>query len=958
MSLPGPAKTALNQSSKLKLEDANSLYLAGKITQFIYNADTVQPFHFNQEVLRICKLAAQWYQGMAYHIWYNPKHWQAASPFFIYARGINALKIIFGQDNGSDYLTRLKHRLSILNVTPRNYTWDFFSSHYIVYFKFNLLGKHSYLGMSSTTFQHREQSRRRKWLQLQKGRFTSCEQALRFWQSTQTYHHYVSIVIMNTHSKAAALAHEANLIATWKPSLNNPFINQVFDITAKGKPKAFSIPSFQNTTTHTRLWKKARRRLRTTSSNFSPMGEGESPHLQAWHLLFNLASYNLNSFLASKRIRRLDFDPLQLYALFRQSQHMEPPHKQKAQNLLRSALRLRNLPIPGYNKSLTLPDLANPDFERNLKKWLRAILLKNKIHAIPFHLPSHSFLVSKHRTLASCVHNWKNWAANMDHLPSVCKCDMFKLKFPGTVLTEGHVMGDATCFQGLPKEVMEVLQANSSDTVFPSFQDYKNKTGNIFHKWVLHHHLPNHLCEEWTKFIDEEWPKHCDNVMQKWNFNKVSAFRHCFRDFVVQSEDHAPSKLCIFCPVRYFQLHMSTLSDPTVFKVHAAHPSTIKHATILDFPKQLRLRYKWGIHPKAKLPDSYIFPKRKKQWTTARPLITFYRTQYSTLWKALGKLLYDLTGKAYPHSWHNSTLPQTFKQLRKFLEKNKNEMWQYVLINDDLKGFFTSVPHDRIVESCIHMLDRYIQFSGSNPHHLTLSVNFNLPAKKPRTIQGKIVQNRFTKSFRFNDLVPLIKICLNSSAFKCLNAVHSQSRGSCIGNPASPPLCNIVVAFHECIWQESYNVTRTSQQFTSRYVDNRLLILSKSTLARCEWRIITDLNFYKHPVELEPVGDNHFLGFNISIDPPSIQYIQPTENWQFRSLASAGPANVNLSGFESRLHAVFRYTWPRNLVYQSVSLLRQAYFTRGFLLNVLNPIILKVARSHRAKLRIEDLTSP
>ena len=240
--IPPCAHIAIQRSPKLKLQDANSLYLAARITQFIYNCD--QPHNFNdmEEISSLCKIASQWFQGMAYQIWYTPAHWHEASAFMTYARGLNALCLIFTMHQPSDYLHRVKNRFIDLSVHHRNYTWDYFNSRFIVYFKFNFLSKHSYVGMSSTTFVHRELNRRRKWLQLQKGRFTSCEQALRFWHATQTYHHYVSIVILRSHSKASTLAHEANLIATWKPSLNSPFINDTVDYNAKGKNALLPSP--------------------------------------------------------------------------------------------------------------------------------------------------------------------------------------------------------------------------------------------------------------------------------------------------------------------------------------------------------------------------------------------------------------------------------------------------------------------------------------------------------------------------------------------------------------------------------------------------------------------------------------------------------------------------------------------------------------------------------------------
>ena len=629
---------------------------------------------------------------------------------------------------------------------------------------------------------------------------------------------------------------------------------------------------------------------------------------------------------------------------------MEPPHKQKAQSLLRKAFSFRNLTCPGYNKSLALQDLAHPSFPSNIKRWLRATILRHKNLALPFHIPSHTVLTTKHRSLAQCVHNWKKWASSLSSPPVTCSCSLFATKFPGTTLINGHIMGDHNNFKGLPSSVMQVLKANSSDTVFPSFNEYMSRTSDSVKKWVHHHHLPASILEEWQQFVEHEWQLHKEHLQNRWDFMKISGFRHVFKDFVVHSEDHAASKLCIFCPMKYFQLHLQTLADPNVFKVHAVSPTSMKLSVMDNFPKQLRERYKWGISPKAQMPSSYIFPKRKKNWTTGRPLITFYRTQLSTLWKALGKLLYDITSKAYPHSWHNATLPAMFKQLRKFMLHNQHSFWDYVFINDDLKGFFTSVPHDRIVDSCYHMLDRYIQFSGSNPNTLEFSVNYKLPAKKNRTIQGRVVQSKCVKTIRFADIIPLIKVCLSSSAFQCLSAIHTQIRGACIGNPCSPPLCNIVVAFHETIWHESYRVVRNSEQFAVRYVDNRLLILSKSTVSRNEWRAITDLGFYQHPVELETVPDDHFLGFRISIAPPSITYIVPTEDWQFRSSWSAGRTEVILSGCESRLHSIFRYTWPRKLLQESVLQLRRAYVSRGFNTSAIDKIIQKVSIAHRVKL--------
>ena len=93
-----------------------------------------------------------------------------------------------------------------------------------------------------------------------------------------------------------------------------------------------------------------------------------------------------------------------------------------------------------------------------------------------------------------------------------------------------------------------------------------------------------------------------------------------------------------------------------------------------------------------------------------------------------------------------------------------------------------------------------------------------------------------------------------------------QTSAATIGGPASPALCNLVVHLDERMWRQTWNIVNHSHTLILRYVDNRLIIAQPLDLHSPAMKEFCSLDFYRYPVELEEVGDNHFLGFNIDLD--------------------------------------------------------------------------------------------
>ena len=88
-------------------------------------------------------------------------------------------------------------------------------------------------------------------------------------------------------------------------------------------------------------------------------------------------------------------------------------------------------------------------------------------------------------------------------------------------------------------------------------------------------------------------------------------------------------------------------------------------------------------------------------------------------------------------------------------------------------------------------------------------------------------------------------------------------------------------------------------------------------------------DFYEHPVEIEPVDDDHLLGFHIDPLNRTITFQLPTHPWQIRDPHSARSYRLRLSGLQSRHHTLRQYTYPQHLTQTTSQQLAQLYMTKG-----------------------------
>ena len=229
------------------------------------------------------------------------------------------------------------------------------------------------------------------------------------------------------------------------------------------------------------------------------------------------------------------------------------------------------------------------------------------------------------------------------------------------------------------------------------------------------------------------------------------------------------------------------------------------------------------------------------------------------------------------------------------------------------------------------MIQKYCESqTHTSAKDITFTIDYKLPAKNSRTIQGKTLKSKTRVNIHLADIIPLVEFSLKSSVFVSLGKVHSQCRGSCIGNPASPPISEVPIAFKEYMWATTYDVVDNESFFLTRYVDNRLIAVPKDLLRHNQWKILTNLMFYEAPVELEPEAGMDFLGFRINTKEATVTYIQPDQLWQFRSVKSAGTVQNLLTGLASRIHLIARHSFPKSNIVPSIKELLASYENIGF----------------------------
>ena len=842
-------------------------------------------------------------------------HKQLLAEIVLWQRGV---WLLLGLERFHVVIGKWGPRFKLLGVCSASYSLQHFQRSGAIYVMLSAGRRHFYIGSTTTSMFTRHGTRKSKLAQLSRGQWVSCELAVHFWAKSQTFHYFIPIVYRTFTNKLDLLAQEYTDIQNWQPPLNFPFVCKL----VKGMVQSFKITSVS-------VGRKLFARYRELSLN-------QRNATGAWLDLCKLGSLTGHSYTTARRLRGRSTPSSYLYALYSLATHLGEPARTKATQALSLVFKFRKLQWPSSPRPLVVPFLAQANFGKDLHTLLMNIIQRagqaNKL--LPLHWPSAKVLEGAPRRISDLLYNWRHYTAEARRgdAPVCCCQDVIKrLPSLAKLKMRGHIAGDLQTVS-LPASLSFLQNIGSDDTFFMGREEYFLFFHACLKKW--NRQLHDTFASEFEAFIEAAWISHSvtlsnHNYLEAKLLNSLKAL---LKGLVVHNADHHAYRICVFCPVIYHNMLSATFEDQSVFLPHGLPPSHLRQLLPSLVPNNLKTRYAWGWNWKRDIPGSYILPKDKKMYKNGRPVICYRNTCLSRITQALGHILNDLLKKVVPSSFGLLTIQQTFKSIHKYLS-NAQSVASAQIFNDDLKGFFTSVPHSRIRMAIQFLISWYLKAEPGRllPEDIILTVD---TSGKPgsRIIRGKGLRTSTqSRQLYLMDIGDLVAVALRCSFFQALSHTFIQIRGACVGNPAAGSICSVTVSIDEHMWVSSFNFY-LSNAYINRYVDNRLIIIDKCFISTPAIMTLLDLNFYMAPVELEACGSYTYLGFEINVAARTCHYILPPHPAQYRSAFSAGSTKLKLSGLRSRLHLLYSGTFPPRDARNIACGLLNMYLTKGFTL--------------------------
>ena len=722
---------------------------------------------------------------------------------------------------------------------------------------------------------------------------------------------------------------EVALIQEWQPRLNYPFICQFYH-PKKGllkKPLLNTNAQFGLAT----LWRRAKHKFTPqlvrqvlTSSRFQN-------RLELWTIVHALGSNTKARFEQTKMLRSNDGGLLLCCALRRLANNTQEPFRTLSLTAIDASIKWwHGKPAPRAS-ALRAPWSLSPNLQSQLKKFLRQWHLQMLDHQVPCHTPSFKTVFIKHAAVLDILCNHKqaieDWSTSN---PAICCCKSWSgYKTAALNPSDPHwVLSGSLLHSLLPPELAVIAEGSLSNKVFPSKKEYHNQMRLAVKTWTKKNGLPSMPQASISDLCHHLWSEHTQQITNHITKSSINQLQSTFEGAIFHCEDKHASSLRIYCPCLYYQSIESTFQDPSIFEQLPDEPSSIVASLVESLHRQHGKAYPWAVGSGRQLPAGYILAKRKKDFRSGRPIISFVESPFRPMLNILARLIFQLIPSACPDHFATGDVYTLLSILREAPVDA-----DLILVNQDLAGFFTSIDQERFIRSWFMLLD----FLRPKMNVYDDEVFSVYPGKSNNP--GDIIKGRtfrrlnVTRKIVIKHVPDLIKSALNMQTFALGKRCVRQCRGSPMGSPLSPALCLMVVSISEQIWSSTFRQILSNHHLFIRhirYVDNRLIFGDKRLTELAPYEVLLDDGFYGKPIILETEPDQEFLGFMLETKPLELIYQGPTNISQVLSPFSASPPTVLLSGFRSRCHIVIKGAFPAFRVQQGLTQLIHLYTRAGF----------------------------
>ena len=539
-----------------------------------------------------------------------------------------------------------------------------------------------------------------------------------------------------------------------------------------------------------------------------------------------------------------------------------------------------------------------------------------------------------------------------DH-PEACTCAQFREKFPDN-LRHGHIAIELS--KVAPD--MPCLEFSGKSNVLPDQKTLMMQLRKAIQRWHRSNGLPVPRDEdtEMTNFIQQQLTQHHQHAKNTLNIHMLKALQERLPAGIVHCEDHFADRLIWYCPSLYHKCITGTFMNAEVFQTSEHQPLLLHEATHQWMLKRLP-KHKWAFPNWGRIPTAYVLPKRKKDFATGRPILSFVQAQGRVLWESFADVLSLMVRQACPDSLGEGSgvnqlhlIKQHFRNLSETTRQEHMTREDITCMNQDLAGFFTSISSDRFIDS-YHLLLRWYQQRNTR-HATTFTVAHSESLPDARVHRGSYKHSSHTTttttrlrrhSLHIHKFPDIISAILELNYFMVGGRVVRQARGAPMGSPASPALCSMVVAVHEQAWANTYRNylynakhmqpeaphLTTAGFFATRYVDNRLMMIPTRMVTLPPFAVLIHKDFYVPPVELEMELGYGFLGMELDPDQCAIHYTRQIQQNDVPSPHSATTNTVLHSGVKARLRQARSVCVPQSAIAMAEAALKGGYLAAG-----------------------------
>ena len=478
------------------------------------------------------------------------------------------------------------------------------------------------------------------------------------------------------------------LIQEWQPKLNYPFICQFFH-PKKGILKKTLLNTNSQFSLAT-LWRRARHKFTPQIVRQILSSSRFQNRLEMWTIIHALGSNTKARFEQMKMLRSNDGGLTLCYALRRLANNTQEPFRTLSLNAIGTTIKWwRGKPAPRAS-ALRAPWSLSPNLPSQLKRFLREWHHKMLDHQVPCHTPSFKTVFIKHAAVLDQLCNHKqaivDWSTSN---PAICCCKSWS-SYKSAALNpsaDHWVLSGSLLHSALPPELAVVEEGSLSHKVFPSKKEYLNQMKLGLKTWTKQNGLPSMPASSISDLCHHLW-------------SSITQLQSTFEGAIFHCEDKHPSSLRIYCPCLYYHSIEQTFQDPSIFEQLPDDPSSIVNSLTESLQRQHGKAYPWAVGSGRQLPAGYILAKRKKEFRSGRPIISFVESPFRPMLNILARLIFQLIPVACPNHFATGDVYTLLSIL-----KSAPVDADLILVNQDLAGFFTSIDQDRFVRSWFMLLD-------------------------------------------------------------------------------------------------------------------------------------------------------------------------------------------------------------------------------------------------------------